>query len=437
MFFRLFSPLLGWLLVTPVWASSISGVLKSSTDQYSQNLGPPTETLIPYAQLEVTSKHKFTKRYRTQWKLFAMGNFEAKGDNSTEKLPFNEQAFVDLPEAFVEGKWSNTKLRAGMDTINWGVVDGYSPSSVVNTAAFFHPLRTPKRGAPMVEAQIGKESLSVHALYIPIQPRAILPATNSRWLPRDFLINFDPSYPKVNLPDALEYTYGPEIERDNARRDNYGAKISSHLGSWDLQLTHFDGASPFPKIRPVPVINSNLTTNQFDAQSPIRLDPVSYRTRTTGGGATYAGEKWIYRFETAYTHVITKGFGLNPYSWTTVGGIETNVDVGRSSVTVLAQYYYSEIPGRADNQLSSSYRLFDRTAVLGARWPVRDSLTIMASWLYETNGAGMFWTTGFEQKWSDSLKWGLGWRDFSASENGLIKTFDKNDHATLDVSYFF
>jgi hypothetical protein len=44
---------------------------------------------------------------------------------------------------------------------------------------------------------------------------------------------------------------------------------------------------------------------------------------------------------------------------------------------------------------------------------------------------------GFENKLSDSLRWGLSWRDFSAPEEGLIKTFDRNDHATLELTYYF
>jgi hypothetical protein len=424
------------------WGAGVSGSLRSSTDQYAQSLGEPTETLIPYGQLEIASKHKFTKRVRTQWKLFAMGNFEAEGEGSTEKAPFNEQAFVDLPEAYLEGKFGLFKLRAGMNTVNWGVVDGYSPSNVVNTSAYFHPLRSPKRGSPMVETQIGGESLAVHALYIPIQPRAILPATDSRWLPREFLFNLNTALSIVRLADPMEYSYGPEIELSKARQNNFGGKLSSHLGSFDFQITHFDGASPFPKIRPSMVFNFNNATQEWEGASPARLDPVTYRSRTTGAGATYAGENWIYRLEGAYTHVTAKEqelftYGLNRYSWTAVAGAETNFEFGRSTMTVLAQYYHSEFPTKADNQLSSSFRLFDRTAVLGVRWPFRENWTANVTGLYETQGGGLFWTAGFEQKLKDALKWGLGWRDFSAREDGLIKTFDKNDHANLDVTYFF
>jgi len=429
-----------------VWSASFSGSIKSSTDNYTQNLGAPTETLIPHLSGELSGKHKFSKRLRTQWKFTGWSNLEAEPSGATEEIPFNEQVFADIPEGYIERKWGNSKFRAGMNTVNWGVVDVYSPSNVVNTSAYFHPMRTPKRGSPMAELQTGGEALSLHALYIPRQQRAILPATNSRWLPRDVLVNLNSALPAVVLPEQLDYTFGDEIELEGdgakARDHNYGAKLHSHLGSWDFQLTHFDGASPFPKLRPLLTINT--VGNEFVADPAIRLDPVTYRIRNSGAGITYAGESWIYRLEGAYTHVESMGFkedsggfGLHPWCWTAVGGIETNVNAGAKTLTVIAQYYYTEIPIPADNYISSSFRLFDRTGVLGLRLPWNDKISFSASALLETKTNGLFWTAGFEQKIQDALKWGLGWRDFSAQDAGLIKTFDKNDHVTLDLAYFF
>ena len=352
-------------------------------------------------------------------------------------MPFNELLYVDLPEGFVERKWGPSKLRAGMNTVNWGVVDGYSPSNVVNTSAFFHPMRTPKRGAPMVELQTGGEAFGLHALYIPRQPRPILPATDSRWLARDMLVNLSSALPTVQLPQRLDYAYGSEVELDHARDNNYGLKLNSHAGSWDFQATHFEGASPFPKIGPSLVVNSAPTG--FVAQSPIQLNPISYRIRNSGLGITYAGDKWIYRFESVYKHTVSDGaaYGLQPWSWVNVAGVETNIEMGRSALTVIAQYYHTDTPLKADNYISSSYRLFDRTGVLGLRWPVNDSWLVAVSALFETNTHGLYWTAGVEQKIKDVFKWGVGWRDFSAQDPGLIKTFDKNDHVNLDLTYFF
>lgn len=427
---------------SPSANARIRGSFKSSTDFYQQKLGQPTDDLTPFLLLDVGGKNKITKKFRFQWRLFAAGNMEAEGEGATEGTPFNEAGYVDLPEAFFELKAGSSKFKLGMNTINWGVVDGYSPSSVVNTSAFFHPLRTYKRGAPMIEWQLGGDKFGFEALYIPRQPRSVLPATDSRWLPRDILVNLSSLIPQVTFPDRIEYTYGPEIEASGAgvkaRDHNAGARLYAHLGKVDLQLTHFEGLSAAPKVKVLGTINS--TADGFVGTNPMELRPVSYRIRNTGAGITYAGDSVIFRLESAYQDTLTSmkdNLGLQPWSWTSAAGMETNLNIGSTTMTAILQYYQTENPQKADNLISSSYRLFDQTGVLALRWPFNDDLVMSGSVLYEMVNKGLFWTAGFENKFADALKWGVSWRDFSAGEEGLIRTFEKNDHFALDLSYYF
>ncbi len=436
-----FIVVLSSLLIAPQ-ALAVSGSLKSSTDFYQQKLGKPTDDLVPFGQLELNDKHKFTKRFRFQWKLVALGNFEAEKPGANEERLAHEQSFVDLPEAFFEYRDGASKFRVGMNTVNWGVVDVSSPSNVVNTSAFLHPLRLPKRGSPMVEWQWDRESFGISALYIPRQPRSVLPARDSRWLPRDVLTNMPVSITTdelgtVELPDELRYSYISDRELDHARDHNYGVRLKSNLGSFDLQLTYFEGMSPFPKIRVQTVLNPS--GSGFVADPEIGLGQTQYKVRNSGFGMSYAAEKVILRLESVYQHTVSDvtNQGIHPWVWSSVAGAETNFDVGTSSVTILAQYYHTEIPTKADNLISSSYRLFDRTGVLGVRWPASDAWLFSASALFETQSQGLFWSAGAENKISDALRMGVSWRDFSAQKDGLIKTFDKNDHANLDLTYFF
>lgn len=405
-------------------AAGVSGQLKSTTDYYQTRIGKPASDLTPYLNAEVGGKHRLQKSLRAQWKLSALANF-------TSKYP-PENFYGDIPEAFVEYKGGDAKFRLGMNTVNWGVVDISSPSDVVNTVAMFHPLRTTRQGAPMVEAIVGGEELNVDLIYIPVQRPPTLPAKDSRWLPREFLLDLStPELGAIQLPKVMEYEWDRPETFDRALNNNAGVKVSSHLGSLDLQVTHFEGAAPFPKIRPHPVLNFNV------AESPMLLTPVYYRVRTSGFGFAYAAEKWIVRGESAYQHTISSDPLLQPWSWSNVLALETNVDVGSTTVTLLAQIYYTLNPQDADNMISSSYRVFDRTGVLGARWAYSEKMTITASALYETVAKGLFWMVGFEDKLNDHLRWGLSWRDFSAQKDGLLKTFDKNDHASMDLVYYF
>lgn len=415
----------------------VSGTLKSSTDYYPDDLGEPTDPLTPYLLLDFNAKTKINKKLRFQGRLFSVSNPESKGPP--------ENFYLDVPEAFLEHKTTpNLRFRLGMNTVNWGVTDVSSPSDVVNPLAIFHPLRIYKRGSPMLEAEFNKEVVAVHAVYIPRQRRSILPSEDSRWLPRQFLVNVGYGGDSVGIPKFLEYEIeGDEVLKTGSKRQtlstnaldhNAGLRLSSHLGSLDLFAMHFEGAAPQPKVRPT--INV-ITSPSLQATSPIRLKPLYYRVRTTSGGFVWALDKLILRGESAYQHTINVDPLLQPWMWSNVLAAETNLSLGSSSMILLVQYYHTVNPQAPDNLISSSYRLFDRTFVAGARWAWSEKLTIMASALFETQTRGLFATLGFENKLSDSLRWGLGWRDFSAAEEGLLKTFDRNDHATLDLTYFF
>lgn len=427
-------------------AAAISGNLRTTVDYYSHDYGEPTSTLSPYISAEFANKHKLTKRWRARWRLYGLANPNNLHEPSTgEKKYEPETLYGDIPEGNLEYRYRDFKYRMGMNTLNWGVVDLSSPSDVVNSMALFHPLRILKRGSPMVETQFGPETFAWHFVYIPKQMKPILPSENSRWLPREILLQSDSDDTIVRIPDQLRYGYSPERVLTHALDHNYGARLTSHLGSWDFQLTHFEGVAPTPKIQPEMTLDFGSTSNEFIARSPILLIPVLYRVRTSGLGMVYAGDSWIFRFESAYQHTISESpslttsgdVSLQPWSWTSVAAAETSVPLGATTLTLLTQYYHSENPQSPDNQISSTYRLFDRTAILGLRWSLSEETTVMASGLYESLTQGVFWMVGFESKFTDSTKWSLGWRDFSAQKDGLLKTYEKNDHATLDLTYYF
>jgi hypothetical protein len=422
------------LLAGPAAWATLAGQLKSSTDYFPYHLGPPTEDIAPYVSTELQFKHKFTRSFRFQFKGMAITNPEAK--SAPEKI------FGDVPEGFFEAKGGDLKFRFGMDTVNWGVVDVYSPSDVVNSSVFFTPTRTFKRGAPMLELMYDRQVFGLHAIFIPKRFPGLFPSVESRWLPRRLLVNVDYQNTVVRVPDMLQYAYDPAVTINHALDNNAGIKLFSHLGSWDLQITHFEGAAPSPKAVPTTLdVNCPQNSQDCTVNGPIHLEPLTYRVRTSAAGITWAREKWIYRAEAAYQHTFDRGIfaanNLQPWSLSTALAVETNLEVGSSTMNWLAQFYYTKIPAAPDNFLSSTYRLFDRTAVLGTRWAYSDSLNILATVLYDLNDKGVFWMVGFDQKLTESLKWGLAWRDFSARSEGLMKTFDRNDNASMDLTYYF
>ena len=417
-------------LITPLRAQAFSwsGQLRSSTDSYSYHLRPPTKDVSPYLTLEAQTKNKWRKSLRFQSKLSVLSNPLSQGSP--------EQFYVDLPEGFLEYKSSELKLRAGMDVVNWGMVDVSSPSDVVNSTAIFHPLRSPHRGAPMLEAIWDQETFGLHAIYIPIQQRPLLPSVDSRWLPRQLLLNLEVENNRIALPETMEYRFDAPENLDRALNNNFGFKFSSHLDRLDLQLIHFEGVFSTAQVRGTK-IQLEAATNPLRLVSPLHLSAVAFRVRETGVGLAWATDEFIVRAESVYQHTISEDPILQPWRWSNVLAFESKLDVGTSTINWLAQFYYYVNPRAADNFISSSYRLFDRTILFGARWNYSDDLLIQASALYETQQSGLFAMLGFEQKLTEVMKWGMSWRDFSAGREGLLKTFERNDHANLDLIYYF
>ncbi len=408
------------------WAS-FKGQLQSSTDYYLDPIDDRIDRLIPYLQFQLENRAKLGAGIRSQFKFMGFSNLEAEG------AP--EQAFFDLSEAYLGRRKGLYDIEIGFNTLNWGVVDLASPSDVVNTTSLFHPVRPLKRGAPMVRLEVGPESQRLEAVYIPWQMRPQIPSPDSRWLPREYLKNVNVGTERIAIPDFIEYSVLENETLDRALQNNAGVRLRSHWGDLDTQIFHFDGAAPQPKVRPT--ITLDATTSEIKAVSPVGLTPVTYRVRTSGIGAVWARESFITRFESVYQHTVSNDPLLQPWSWTNVIGVETAVDVGTTSLTLLAQYYSSENPQSPDNLITSNYRLFDRTGVLGLRWPYSDGMIWTGSVLYETESQGVFATIGFDRRYTDTMRWGLSYKDFSAQEEGLLKTYDRNDHGTFDLTYYF
>lgn len=394
------------------------------------------DNLLPRLEATLQDKIKFKSSWRAQWKIFASGNFVADGETRTSPGR-SEKFYLDLPEAFVERKRGEQKFRAGFNTVNWGLVDLSSPMDTVNTVALFHPLHSIKQGAPMLEWLWTSDTFEVDALYIPWQTRPRLPDADSRWLPRSVLLNLRADRYRIVLPKKIAYrTLKPETI-DHALSHNAGVKLTLHWGRLDLHASHFEGAGSVAKARPTVELDTSIASDDLYALSPIGLAPLTYRVRTSGLGFVWATDSWIFKNENVYQSAVGQDPLVQPWMWQHVLAAETSSEIGGRNLTTILQFYKATSSFRADNTTSNYFRLFDQTPVLAMRLASSDTLTWLGSALYESNTRGWFFILGFEHKLKDALSWKLSWTNFSAPREGLLKTYDKNDHATLEMTYFF
>jgi hypothetical protein len=423
-----------------------NGEIKTVADSFTSHIRGPTEDLVPYLGAELGDRYRLTPQWRLEWRVLGVSSFSADGPP--------ENFYADVPMGFLEFQArADLKFRVGMNTTNWAVVNLHSPSDVVNNISLFHPLRAHKQAAPMAEVEWGSETLNLDLIYIPLYRDPELPSRNSRWLPRSFLMNMQQDGRRIVIPDKLEYRWDNPQTLGQANQ-NFGGKLATHLGSWDLQATYFRGLAPSPKVIPTTLdVESVAGSGEETAHSPIHLTSYSYITETTGGGFHWSGEVITVRGESAYQHTVSRSPLLQAWSWSNALTVETEITIYQRPLTMQMGGFYASNPQAADNLISSAYRMFDRSAVLGGRLRCADDLTLLASVLYETKTRGVFWMAGFERKLkgyffepsydrssgrlSGPLSWGVSWRDFSAQRDGLLRTYDRNDHFTLEMSYLF
>jgi hypothetical protein len=415
-------------------SAGVSGQLKSITDYYPQTLYEPVDDLIPTLHGQLSGKAKWSKSLRVQWKLLASSNLVAEGDAKT--YPARTESFYgDIQEAYIEKKFGQQKISLGYNTVNWGVMDLYSPMDAVNTSVLFHPVRSQRQGAGMLQWGFSGDWLEADALYIPWQTPPLLPDMDSRWLPRKFLVNVSSANGKIYLPDQLEYQQlRPEALRQ-ALQHNGGLRLAAHIGRVDISAMHYEGAATTAKVRPT--ISVTTVGGAYTARSPIQIAPLYARMRTSGLGLVWATDQWIFKNENVYQAAVTKDPLVQNWSIQNVIGAETNWNIFDGTLTTIFQFYYAHNPESSDNTMGNYFRLFDRTPVTAFRYAVSDDLTILSSVLYESKAQGFFFIAGFEQKLKDALSWGLSWRDFSARNDGILKTYDRNDHGSMELTYFF
>ena len=159
-----------------------------------------------------------------------------------------EQYFGDLQEAYLEYTPGMIKTRIGWNTVNWGVLDAFSPMDVVNPARdTSDPLNPSKRGAPMVEMQLNPPGWSITGVYIPWQAKSMLPSADSRWYPRAQLENIQTPYQgqqgTMVLPAHAQYQIDSPFQLENALENNFGFNIEKQWDWLDLHADYFQGAA--------------------------------------------------------------------------------------------------------------------------------------------------------------------------------------------------
>lgn len=422
-----------WFLCTLMsQASEIkwNGTLSSETFAYFEEAPSPTRTTDPILWIKPELDIKWNKRSRFILKPTVRAN------PSTEEKP--EQIFLNPSEMYWDIKLGDFRIDIGSNVHNWGILDGYSPLDMVNGKTLFNPLSSDRRGAAMFDVSYSGESFKLQTLYIPRQARTLLPSTDSRWLPREYIVNTSAVKETILLPATFNYYYPGYIELDHALDNNFGAKFSKTFDTVDANLIYFNGLSNNTQISPTfqaDVVQIDPLVLQ--ARSDIGIRPVYFRTETLGASLVWAPSDLIIKWESSYARTLERAITLPEWSWQNGLGVEVPITLGSFSTTNVIQFYYGENKDPAENLVSSSSRIFDRAALIGQRVEWADGVDSFASILYDYENDGYLAIAKLNYLINDSLKASGEFNVLDGDDDSILGTYKANDRFIFTLSYLW
>lgn len=417
-------------LLSPAAELEWSGEFRSEGHFYGDELASPTRTMDAILQSQFDFDVKFNSKSRMHLKPLLRSNLSSK-----EKP---ERLFLNLQEAFWEIKTQPVKIKVGSNTYHWGILDGYSPMDVTNGRVLFNPLSSEKRGAPSIHLSSEFDFLQIQALYIPKQARTLFPSADSRWLPREVLINTTNADQTVLLPSSFIYYYPGYEDLENALDNNFGFKLDTRLGDFDLSFMFFEGMSTTPQTRVLATFDVvSINPDILQARTDVGLIPVYFKQRMTGFSSTWTHDRFLLKVESIYSESISNDSIIPPWSWQNGLALEIPVSFGETSATFLLQTYYGENKDALDNMISSSSRLFDRSVLLGARFALSTETSITGSLLYDYRGRSFYGRAQSDHKWSQNWKSTLTLDILEGDRDTLLGTYDRNDRAVITLSYLW
>lgn len=409
------------------WKTKTEQKLKLEPTYYFEDVGQGTSQWVD----AIRGESELTAKPSSDWKFRVTPWFYS----DPAALSSSERFIFDFNEGAVEGHLGDWTLRAGLNRVAWGVTDVFNPLDVVSARRYTDPLNSEKRPVPSVDIGWESEAWRVEGLYIPVQLESILPGENSRWLPRDIYFRRDTGFASVVLADQFRYYYAGRVEYDDALHGNFGFRLEHHGGHLDWTAIYFQGAPMAPAIF-TPVVTGTLIGNVFTAQE-ITLQPVYYRRQTTGLGAVVTLETVIIRLSLATSDRMTGLAALPGWSHSAVLGVEKNIPVGTSTLTVLLQATYNQSEDQADNTVTSLDRIFDRSWLLGLRLATSGDWLFNAAVLYDGAGPGWYEQIQAERKLRDGVSSTLQADFFSGSPETTLGTYRRNGRATVGLRFSF
>jgi hypothetical protein len=135
--------------------------------------------------------------------------------------------------------------------------------------------------------------------------------------------------------------------------------------------------------------------------------------------------------------VISKGSDLPGDAEEYVLGVERPFPIGSNDLTILLQGTEARHSDPLNNSTTSLIRIFDRAALLGARYSFTEALSVQLSGLYDTESHGELARLETSYTLNDTVKLGLAGDALWGASSTPLGSYNKNDRMIASVKATF
>lgn len=375
-------------------------------------------------------------KYQDAWRIVAKPVFTTNPNNLSEE----EKYFFDSADSYLSYKTDLFTFKAGSNIFSWGVTDGYNPLDIINSKQYFDPLHSRKLGALSLTFSQAFAEWDYELIYIPQNKGALLPGSQSRWLPREvFVPQVADNDLILNLPEKINYTYSKRKNINHALDNNFALRLQRRGENIDMGLSFYEGVASFPLIQPV--VTGNIV--QVSPKTIINVNPdISLNTwnyRIQQSGFTFVSNQmdFLFKAASAYTKNLEKNDSLQAWTHENILALEKTFNIGDDFMLIGVLQYSFIFSDKENDSNLSAMEVFRRAAMLGGRISWKEVWNISFLSLYDTIHSSTFHELSIGRRFADAWNLNISGNIIQGSPQTALGVYDKNDSLSLSLSRSF
>ncbi|MDA3878945.1 MAG: hypothetical protein PF436_01030 [Prolixibacteraceae bacterium] len=332
-----------------------------------------------------------------------------------------------LDELWAKQQFGSFDVTLGKQLISWGTADGINPINNINPTDYTDLLDTEDEriGVYALRLQWFLDMADIDLLYVPLASFGVLPAPNSRWFPSPEMMGL-----LTTLGSGIPISLQSNAPESTLKTGEFGIRYRKRFSGADIGLSYYNGYDHLPEFTP--------DMSQFDPNAPQLVLLENYNRQQVFGaewvvllpwGMAFRGESGLF--------VPEENNSTNDRYIQTVAGIDKNLALNNSSLTIIAQYIYDH------NLEDNTYEKFDlrhlfiNSPMANIDWAFNNGLSINLLSIYNIDSKDYYLSPEIGYNTIAGLNFTLQ-TDILGGESGtFFGDYSYNNRVRAKMSYQF